>query len=270
MGQVKVLVLGGNGMLGYKVAEQLSDLNPIVPTRLEFDAELHDLKRFELGPNDWIINCIGAIPQKNPSIERLVELNTAFPYRLAHENPQRIIQIATDCVYSGTRGNYEESCQPDAKEPYGVTKRLGEVQGSNVMMLRTSIVGPELTSKRSLFEWVRNQPQNAIIEGFVNHHWNGVTTEAFAQVVKGVIVNDLFSPVPQHLVPADAVTKAELVELIARRLGRADIVVLPVETETGIDRTLRTSNKPRNELLWQKAGYSKPPTISEMIGAMGV
>lgn len=265
---MKTLILGASGMLGHKMAEVLE--GSIAVTRGEFEATEDSLGQFELGADDWIVNCIGAIPQKTSGIYDMLALNTAFPLRLASENPQRILQIATDCAYSGTSGDYDESCQPDAKDLYGVTKRLGEATAPNVMLLRTSIVGPELTAKRSLFEWVRNQPDGAVIEGYTDHRWNGVTTEAFARVAKGIISGGLFSAGVQHLVPADSVSKAELVQLIADRLGRDDITVVPIETGKRIDRTLTTIRPAVNAALWQAAGYSKPPTVSEMIGAMSV
>jgi dTDP-4-dehydrorhamnose reductase len=265
---MKTLILGASGMLGHKMAEMLE--GAIAVTRGEFEATEDNLEQFELGADDWIINCIGAIPQKTTRAYDMLALNTAFPLRLASENPQKILQIATDCVYSGATGGYDESCQPDAKGLYGVTKRLGEATAPNVMLLRTSIVGPELTAKRSLFEWVRNQPEGAVIEGYADHRWNGVTTEAFARVAKGIISGGLFSAGVQHVVPADTVSKAKLVQLIADRLGRDDITVVPVETGKPIDRTLNTRDSARNAELWQAGGYSEPPTISEMIGAMSV
>jgi dTDP-4-dehydrorhamnose reductase len=267
---MKVLILGASGMLGHKMAEVLKDLHPIALTRGEFEATEDSLQEFQLGDDDWIINCIGAIPQKTSKIYDMLALNTAFPLRLANENSQKILQIGTDCVYSGSTGGYDELSQPDGKDLYGVTKRLGEASRPNVMLLRTSIVGPELTSKRSLFEWVRNQPEGAVIEGYADHRWNGVTTQAFARVAKGIISGGLFSPGTQHLVPADTVSKAELVRLIADRLGRDDITVVPVETDKPIDRTLATREPELNAKLWQAGGYSEPPTISEMIGAISV
>ena len=268
MGKMKTLILGASGMLGHKITEMLE--GAIAVTRGEFEATEDNLEQFELGADDWIINCIGAIPQKTTRVYDMLALNTAFPLRLASENPQKILQIGTDCVYSGSTGSYDELSQPDAKELYGVTKRLGEASRPNVMLLRTSIVGPELTGKRSLFEWVRNQPEGAVIEGYADHGWNGVTTEAFARVAKGIISGGLFSPGTQHLVPADTLSKAELVQLIANRLGRDDITVVPVQTGKPIDRTLATREPELNARLWQAGGYSKPPAISEMIGAMSV
>ena len=266
---MKVLVLGGGGMLGHKVAEALSDLELICPSRSEFDVRKDSIDQFELSAEDYIVNCVGAIPQKNKTIEEMFSLNTNFPKVLA-DLPQRVIQIATDCVYSGLQGQYSETSAKDPDSLYGAFKWLGEVQSENIMHIRCSVIGPELTFKQSLFEWVRNQAPSDTLFGYENHYWNGVTTEAFARVVRGVIKQNLFEATTQHLVPADSVSKAQLVKLIANRTGRTDLKIILQNLDRSVDRTLTTAYKERNEALWQSGGFYKIPTIAEMIEVMGV
>jgi dTDP-4-dehydrorhamnose reductase len=265
----RVLVLGSEGMLGHKVAEQLSDFDLISPSRKDFDAGKDKLSKFDLSPHDYIINCIGAIPQKDKSETEMLFLNSDFPRTLSTVTG-RIIQIATDCVYSGKRGSYTEQDLLDPDSLYGASKVLGEIKSANMMHLRCSIIGPELTSKRSLFEWVRNQKQNATLYGYTNHFWNGVTTEAFAKVARAIIENDLFKPTTHHLVPEGYVTKFELVKLIAKKTGRHDLVILPLEHDTRVDRTLATINSQQNQMLWNAAGYKEAPSIEEMIEVLNV
>ena len=269
MGQIKVLVLGAEGMLGHKVAEHLSDFDLLAPSRAEFDVTVDSLARFGLSTKSYIVNCVGAIPQKNKSEDAMVQLNVNLPRTLA-TLPQRVIQIATDCVYSGNSGGYDELSEKDSLDIYGASKSVGEVQSANMMHIRSSIVGPEMKHKVSLFEWVRNQPYNSTVSGYANHLWNGVTTEAFAKVVRGILQNDLFSATTQHLVPANSVSKAKLVELIAERTGRQDIRVDYKDMPSPIDRTLTTVHKGRNKLLWTAGGYRQTPTVEEMIRGMSV
>lgn len=266
---MKILILGAGGMLGHKVAKELSDLNPIVPSRSEFDVTKDEITKFKLSEHDYIINCVGGIPQKGKTNQEMITLNANFP-RLLARLPQRTIQIATDCVYSGLDGGYSEISVKDPNSVYGASKASGEVVASNMMHIRTSIIGPELTSKQSLFEWVRNQPEGATVMGYANHRWNGVTTEAFAKVAKGIITNDLFKPTTQHLVPEDSVSKAELIRLIAKRIGRDDLNIVPQIMPNPIDRTLKTIYKERNLAFWRAGGYAKQPRIADMIGEMGV
>ena len=263
---MKILILGAEGMLGHKVVKALKNLNPIAPTRQEYNAP-DSIARFGLQENDWIINCIGIIPQKNQSAEDMQRINADFPRFLAMEGSHRFIQIATDCVFAGTKGNYTELSQRDATDAYGQSKKLGESE--SFMNLRCSIIGSELTSKKSLFEWVKNQPIGASIKGFVNHIWNGITTDAFARIVRGIILEDLWIPKTQHIIPDNRVSKYELIKLMAQRLGRNDLEIIPTITER-VDRTLDTEYPYINRLLWDMAGYFYPPSIEHLIEEMAV
>jgi len=263
---MKILVLGAEGMLGHRVARALEGLNVIAPSRTDYTAP-DSVARYGLTHEDYVVNCIGAIPQKNYDLNDMRRLNSEFPHFLRADGEFRIIQIATDCAFYGDTGNYSEQSLRNAHDGYGRSKILGELP--SIMNLRCSIIGPELTSKRSLFEWVRTQPQGATLHGYVRHRWNGLTTDAFASIVRAVIDNDLYFAGMQHLVPRDAVTKHELIQMIARRTKRDDLNIVPEITGI-VDRTLSTVRPYLNDLLWFKAGYSQAPSIQEMLSELAV
>ena len=98
-----------------------------------------------------------------------------------------MIQIATDCVYSGKTGGYNEDSLHDALDAYGKTKSLGEVRSSTFLNIRSSIIGPEINHKVLLLEWFLKQPKGAVLNGFSNHLWNGVTTLQFAELCLTII-----------------------------------------------------------------------------------
>jgi dTDP-4-dehydrorhamnose reductase len=241
---------------------------------LHFDVTHHKLSDLldETKP-DYIINCIGKIkPEIDEadvlSKEKAILINSLLPYQLAKfQGNCSVIQIATDCVYSGMKGNYLEDDFHDATDVYGKTKSLGEVNNSNILNLRCSIIGKELASQKSLLEWVINQKPNSTINGFLNHNWNGVTTLAFAKVVEGLLQGDekSFNDRTYHLVPEDVVDKFSLVSTIAQNFNRHDLSINPIEAATAIDRTLRTSYGEVNAKLWSYGGYNQPPTIQHMI-----
>jgi len=246
-----ITILGSTGMLGSMVAETL-DLDFRVLGRPQFDAE-----KFTGGlAGQQVINCVGIIKPYCDDIERAIRVNALFPHLL----PTGTIQIATDCVYSGKRGNYVETDLHDATDVYGQTKSLGEAP--HIKNLRCSIIGPEKKSHLSLLDWFLNQEGE--VNGFTNHFWNGITTLHFARIVQGVLREGLELPNIQHIVPADTVTKAELLTYISHVYGK-DIMVNPVEASEVIDRTLATTNPELNLKLWQVAGYKRPPTIKQMI-----
>jgi dTDP-4-dehydrorhamnose reductase len=197
-----------------------------------------------------------------------VKLNIEFPSNLAAAAEQsrvKVIQVATDCVFSGTGGNYSEAAGHDALDVYGKTKSLGEVPSENVMHLRCSLVGPETGRSSLFFEWVRSQPEGAKISGYTNHIWNGLSSRAFGKVVTGIVRENLFSAGVQHLVPANQVTKDSLVRMELAALGRNDVSVQSVAADTAVDRTLRTENSQQNSELFLAADYSEIPTIEQMV-----
>jgi dTDP-4-dehydrorhamnose reductase len=272
-------------MLGREVTRVLQNWNlDVVPTTRDknpkgsyvhfgFDSNADELRKFfsNLGEIDYVINCIGMIKQKYKPDSEIVDsilLNTLLPSFLevsAGEFGFRVIQIATDCVFSGKVGNYSELSLHDAKDLYGVTKSLGEISSDRFLNLRCSIIGEESITNFSLYSWLLSQPRNAVVNGFSDHYWNGITTESFGRIVAGILTTDSFIPGIKHVVPADSLTKLELLELISRYNGRQDIVINSHETGTRVDRTLATEDEKFNAELWRSAGYENKPTIEHMI-----
>jgi len=283
-----VSILGSTGMLGHSVVQgfvgftgtltgssKLVEKNSLLDQSFFLDATMRELPEalHKLGPTDFVINCIGIIKpyiseESAASRERALLINSVFPYALdslASELGFKIIQIATDCVFSGEKGNYLETDMHDAIDTYGKTKSLGEVPSKNMMNVRVSIIGPEAGRSTSLFEWVRNQPVNSNINGYSDHLWNGVTTVSFARICRGLIENNGFLAGTHHLLPSDSMTKFDLVTAIANKSNRTDIEIVESPSGTKIDRTLATTNKGLNAQLWANGGYPSIPSISELV-----
>ncbi len=295
MNKTTVLVLGASGMLGSMVTDVLSrdkslsvtgtvrSQKLIEKTRnrignvewqiFEIKDENQTVRQFrEFAEPDWIINAIGIIKpyihdDQPMEAERAIVGNSCYPHWLARcFEKSRILQIATDCVYSGLRGCYLESNKHDALDVYGKTKSLGEVRLPNFSHLRCSIIGPEPKSYVSLLEWFRRQPANAKVSGYKNHSWNGVTTLHFAKICHGIIKDNIPLPHIQHIVPGGDITKHDLLYCFARCYQRPDIKISAIDAQSIIDRRLATENQNLNEKLWENAGYNdRPPTICEMV-----
>ena len=286
----KVLILGATGMLGTAVMNEFLGFagDVVVTTRgkeldrlpgsilqVSFDATTDDpAAAFKgLGKVDYVVNCIGIIkPHISDSDEKqrlnALQINSLFPQKLADwaaETGAKVIQIATDCVFSGHKGSYLESDAHDALDVYGKSKSLGEVPNPSMMHLRVSIIGPEVGRSTSLLEWVRNQPQGAQIFGFTDHVWNGVTTTHFGKIARGIIESNLFKAGVFHLIPGNRLPKDKLVQKIATVFGRDDIEIQPKASGNTVDRTLETIDTDFNRKLWAAAGYEAPPTIEHML-----
>lgn len=276
----KVLILGATGMLGHAVSKVFHSDNTLEvcetsriqkPSHLKFDAENDDLSELIKVVNpDWIVNCIGVIKphineQSPDSVLRAIKVNGILPHQIDLAFDRPVIQIATDCVYSGAQGMYSENDLHDATDVYGKTKSLGEVASESMKHLRASIIGPELGRSTSLLEWFRNQPKNAQIKGFTDHLWNGITTHHFGLLSLGIVRNDFTNFTKTHVIPRDIVTKAELLGIFASVYNRKDLDIQSVESPKSINRTLATSNPETNIEIWKLAGYENPPSIEEMV-----
>ena len=225
---------------------------------------------------DWVINAIGIIKpyihDDNPGeVERAVLINSLMPQQIARQAEKTgatVIQIATDCVFSGNKGHYVESDAHDALDAYGKTKSLGEATNNRIHHLRCSIIGLEPKEHRSLLDWFIRQPQRASVNGYTNHRWNGVTTLQFARICEGVITHDIKLSHLQHVVPSGDLSKCEMLQEFARSFHREDLTINPTQAGVVVDRTLSTKNAQVNDELWVAAGYEKPPTVPQMIAEL--
>jgi dTDP-4-dehydrorhamnose reductase len=288
---LKILVLGAEGMLGSSVFEYLqkSGLDTYGTSRdtslldgnniFIFDAmSKESLTKIDFSSFDYLINCIGLIKPRIVendilSIQRAYKINSIFPWILSNHlttSATRIIQIATDCVYDGQKGNYNENSKFSPVDNYGSSKLFGEVIADNIRHLRCSIIGPEKKDFVSLFEWFSRLPTRSVIQGYLNHKWNGVTTLGFSKIVKSIVVNDKFESLPQitHIVPSTTVNKYELLEIFKKYLNRDDITVEPTEAQLSVDRTLGTIHENINKQLWNQSDYLGVQSIDRMVSEM--
>lgn len=287
---MKVLVLGGSGMLGAMVLDILArdgDIQVQTAGRpgslpkaggVHLDAEAATPLELAglLDGFDWAVNCIGVIKhtmdeRQARDVERAVRVNALFPHFLAQGASAvgcKVLQIATDCVYSGAKGSYLETDPHDALDAYGKTKSLGEVPSEVMHHLRCSIIGPERRGKRSLLEWFLGQPEGARVKGYTNHLWNGVTTLHFARICQGIIKGGASLPGLCHVVPGNALSKGDLLQSVATAFGRTDLNLDLVPTAFPVDRTLGTSHPALNRELWAAAGYPEPPSLEGMVGEL--
>jgi dTDP-4-dehydrorhamnose reductase len=280
----KVLILGVSGMLGHACFSYFNNLDefdvygtwrkPSIGRIRNFDASADSFPDIinEIEP-DWIINCIGVIKQKidensRSSVDNTLKLNQFFPKEIAKSvagSKIKVIQIATDCVFGGTQGGYSEISPHDAIDLYGNSKSQGEVLSPEFMNLRVSIIGKEIESNYSLVSWFLSQEIGAEVDGYTNHFWNGVTTQAFARIASGIILKREFSPGTFNVIPMDQVSKYELLQLLGKHFGRTDISIRPFEAPTFVDRTLSTIYPSFNLTFWLSAGYVAIPSIEELI-----
>ena len=195
---MKYLVLGAGGMAGHIITNYLIEQGEEVEgleirnlsyckTHIMNATHFDDLKALiHVGKYDYIINCIGLLNQAcDEYLGLAILLNSYLPHFLVEitkEISTRVIQMSTDCVFSGKRGHYTELDNPDGETFYDKTKALGEINDNKNLTFRNSIIGPD-TNKDGigLFNWFMKQ--NGKINGFEKSLWTGVTTLTLAKAM---------------------------------------------------------------------------------------
>jgi dTDP-4-dehydrorhamnose reductase len=163
----KVLILGSNGMLGNAVKKFFpeAEVSPYRFPSLEFRDSLENY--------DFIINCIGAIPQKHKDFS----LNTSLPYFLEKYTKAQIFHPATDCESDDSS--------------YGISKKIASdwilAYGQRTTIIKSSIIGIEKNSNDSLLSWVLSQKGE--INGYTSAKWNGITTLKWAEICQKLMKN---------------------------------------------------------------------------------
>lgn len=238
-----ILILGSGGMLGYAASEYFfrKGYNVKALTRDDFDAVKSDINSLlpHIQNADLVLNCIGVIKQIIDEYSALdtIKINGMLPRNLAKlckSANTPMIHITTDCTYSGKRGGYNETDILDAEDFYGVSKAAGET--TECMTLRTSIIGPERNTNRSLLGWAMSQ-KGKTVNGFTNHRWNGVTTLQFAKLAEKIMLNSLYKEGLFHLHSPDQMTKFEMVNMFNDIYGLG-MTVNAVEAPEFCDRTM--------------------------------
>ena len=208
---LKVMIIGITGMLGSNLLKSMSrnnnlsligtsrrnrlkyhkNINYVHLENINVDDDETFYEAIKLSKPDVIINCVGLIKQLSDSNDplKILPINSIFPHKLYHfcnQESIRLIQISTDCVFSGKKGNYKETDISDAEDLYGKSKYIGELHGNNSLTIRTSIIGHEIASKESLLEWFLSQEGS--INGYSNAIFSGLTTLELSKILEKIIL----------------------------------------------------------------------------------
>ncbi|MBK6282714.1 MAG: SDR family oxidoreductase [Draconibacterium sp.] len=263
----KIMILGSAGMLGHMVYNYLKSLNKYIIVDTSFPEKLHggskllnvtnkeELEDFISSEKpDILVNCIGILlrgSKDDPS--NAIYLNSCLPHQLSkllRQNGGKLIHISTDCVFTGNKGKYAETDFKDARDTYGLSKALGEVDNDHDLTMRTSIIGPELKEKgEGLFHWFMKQ--NGEINGYTKMFWGGVTTLELAKAIDAAIVQEITGLI--HVTNSQPISKFEMVTLFKDIWKTDHIQITPVEGKVA-DKSLISV---RNDFKYQVASYSK-------------
>ena len=209
---MKILILGSTGVLGSTLNLFLKSkkLNPFFITRKKKFKSHRYLKDFtnykklkkiitDINP-EIIINCIGVTKFHGDydNIKNTKFINTKLPIYLSNFCLKKkifFLHISTDCVFLGNKGNYSDLSKKDAKDLYGLTKNKGEVKNKFSSTIRTSFIGPEKNSNKSLFSWFLGQKNQ--VNGFSQAFFSGLTSVELSKIIYKyfILKNDFYNQI---------------------------------------------------------------------------
>ena len=261
---MRLLVVGGAGMLGHKLwqtasreLETWATVRRVTPalralglgdparTIEGLDVRQPDALAAALdrAKPDAVVNCVGVVKQlaaaKDP-VESIV-INALHPHVLARAcvaRNIRLVHISTDCVFDGARGHYREDDAPNATDLYGRSKALGEVTAPGCLTVRTSIIGRELSGTSGLVEWFLSRRGGAA-DGYVHAVFSGFSTPALSAILVRVLTEHQALEGLFH-VAADPIDKLTLLRLLNDAFGAG--VAITGRDEPRIDRSLDSSS----------------------------
>ncbi|MEN6318252.1 MAG: SDR family oxidoreductase [Syntrophaceae bacterium] len=235
----RILITGGGGMLGHKIWQLLPEKFPDTYVSIRKPKAFYeksglfnnlkvvdnlDLRDFnqlkivlkELYPS-VIVNCAGITLRSKEATDKLsnIAVNSLLPHLLAKwcaENSSRLIHFSTVCVFDGMAGSYNEDSPPDAKDLYGMTKAMGDIQASCALTIRSSFIGREIFGGSELLEWFLAQ-KGKRVSGFSKALFTGLTTNRLAELVADLIDNFPYLNGLYH-VSSETVSKYELLNLM--------------------------------------------------------
>jgi dTDP-4-dehydrorhamnose reductase len=235
---MNILILGHKGMLGHMLVKYFTNAGHNVRT---IDARFESTRFGNMIMNfhgDFIINAIGAIPQKTNDFS----INTDLPIWLDTISNVPVIHPGTDCEMDD--------------DEYGISKRKARdyivTKGTKTKIIRASIIGPELNDKKSLLEWFLNN-NDLTCNGFTKAMWNGITTYEWAVQCER-LMNQWDTYLKETIISSNCISKFVLLETIASVFEKS-IDILPIDN--GINKCLVADIRTKDikEQLIELKGY---------------
>lgn len=277
---MRILILGGDGMLGHQLLKSWQSSHDVCVTLRQDQAEYAKYRLFHTGncfynidvrnfddvkkvaaqfKPEAVVNAIGIVKQREEAQDSIMslEINSLLPHRLSSLCKQldsRLVHISTDCVFSGSKGNYTEDDLEDAGDLYGRSKLLGEVTEPHSVTIRTSIIGLELARKESLVEWFLRQ--QGTIRGYTKAIYSGFTTQEMARIIELILVKHPLLSGLWH-VASIPISKYDLLKTLRGLLNRTEVDVQP-SGDFKCDRSLSASK------FFEVTGY-QPPSWDAML-----
>jgi len=238
----RMLVTGASGLLGPAVMEaalarghRVCGVCHLHPVRIPgVEMTIADLARFDnvrrvfdWAAPDCVVHCAAAAGvdwcEDHPDQARQINADMAgLVADAAAAGRARFVQISTDSVFCGDRGGYAETDPPAPVNVYAQTKLNGEravlERLPSALVVRTSIYGWNIRSKKSLAEWILAAlERQEEVPGFTDVRFSPILVGDLADLILDAVGKRLTGL--YHITGGEACSKYEFARTLAEVFG---------------------------------------------------
>lgn len=287
----RLLITGISGMLGANLALQAQSEGyevvgwvnsrplagaPFQTCTVDFCNQEGLAQAFEAARADALINCAAQanvdVAEKDPALAWRVNAEAAGELaRLAKTAEVPMIQISTDAVFDGTKGNYLETDTPNPQNVYAASKLAGERAVADAYpeaaIARVVFYGWSLTGRRSLAEFFYNnlsvgQP----VGGFTDMFFSPLYAAHLADALLAMLRKRLKGI--YHVFAPESLSKYDFGVRLAAEFGLDASLINPISANAGSLRTPRSLNLSMNTDKLQAALGQTLPNLAEGLRAL--
>lgn len=284
---MKVLITGGSGLLGTKLAllakqsghevYSLFNSHPCNvgnPQQVDITDQAAVRRAFADSRPDVVFHTASLtdvdLCETNPQLAMKVNAKaTGFISAACQEVGSYLIYVSTDYVFNGERGHYSEEDKPGPINAYGRSKLAGEEEmaryRSEGCIARTSVVYGWGRSYRPNFAtWVHsklaaNQPVRVVTDQFASPTLNTHLARMLLEVAERRIIGIL------HVAGSSRISRYEFAVMLAKRFGFSENLVTPIQAETAGWKAMRPHDSSLNVTKAQRILTNKPVALDDAL-----
>jgi dTDP-4-dehydrorhamnose reductase len=207
MKEFKIVILGASGQLGYTLLKYLikkriycfcitSQSSILLNSKYIYKKCKFRPKKLKIIKNEvinfapnYIINCL-SLNKKNFKNKKLLQktyINIPKIFsKICLKKKIGFINISTDIVFDGQRGNYLETDMINPQTEYAKYKLKSERIFKNFLNIRLSIIGLNPLKKNGFIDWIMNEKK--VIKGYKNYIFSGITSLEISRVLLKIML----------------------------------------------------------------------------------
>ncbi len=280
----KVLIIGGSGLLGSAIVNMFEDAyvtynSTGINREKSFKLDISDTDSLKyllekIEPETIIVTAaLTDVDKCEIDPELAYNINRdPFPTIISYLRGRsgRLIQVSTDYVFSGEKGNYREGDERNPLNVYGESKMEAEdiiiASDINYTIIRTSgIFGVnESTGKTNFFTWVYNSLKerrevNLVTDQYYSPVLNVILAKAIYEIydreINGII----------HFSSLDVISRFDFGNIIAEIFDLDRRRIKPVKMEDMQWKAKRPKNSSLNNDRALRTLHTKPIAVSQEI-----